>query len=191
MSNILGLSGSPVQDSSTELLVREILRGAESTGAQSAFIGLNGLDIMPCQACGQSPETGYCFFNDGMDEIYETFDWCDAIVIGSPIYFDSVSAQTKLFIDRTNCFRAFHPSGPEQFTNRIKKRRKGAMVLVGGEREKYEYARRVIGGFFVWANVESVGLIHYGHSGRGRGSVVNHPEIMKEAFDLGVGLTAA
>ena len=186
MSRILGLCGSPVRGGSTEVLIREILRGAESKGAVSEFIFLNELDIMPCQACGRSPEEGNCFFNDGMDEIYEKFDRCDAIVVGSPIYFDSVSAQTKLFIDRTNCFRAINPAGPEFFTPRIKKERKGAIVLVGGEREKYEYARRVIGGFFVWANIESVGVIYYGHSSWDKGSVANETELLKRAFELGV-----
>ena len=122
MSKILGLSGSPVQGSSTEILVKEILRGAESRGGVSDYIGLNELDIMPCQACGQSPENGYCFFNDGMDIVYEKFDECDYIVVGSPIYFDSVSAQTKLFIDRTNCFRAIAPDKEKTFIQRIEKR---------------------------------------------------------------------
>lgn len=190
MSNILGISGSPVQGSSTEILVREILRGAESKGASSDFIFLNELDIMPCQACGQSPEDGYCFFNDGMDEVYKKFDRCDSIVVGSPIYFDSVSAQTKLFIDRTNCFRAVNPEGPESFIPRITKKRKGAIVLVGGEREKYEYARRVIGGFFVWAGIESAGVIHYGYSDWVKGSAVNDKDLLKQALNLGIKLMA-
>jgi len=189
LKNVLGISGSPVIGSSTELLVKEILRGAESKGAATEYIFLNELDIMPCQACGQSPEDGYCFFNDGMDLIYEKFDWCDAIVIGSPIYFDSVSAQTKLFIDRCNCFRAFIPEGESGFIKRIEKWRRGAMVLVGGEREKYEYARRVIGGFYVWANVESVGLITYAHAGSRKGSVAESPDLLEKAFDIGVKLT--
>jgi len=188
IKNVLGISGSPVIGSSTELLVREVLRGAESKGAATEYILLNELDIMPCQACGQSPEDGYCFFNDGMDTIYGKFDWCDAIVIGSPIYFDSVSAQTKLFIDRCNCFRSFVDDGESKFIQRIEKRRRGAIVLVGGEREKYEYARRVIGGFYVWANIESVGLVTYAHADSGKGSVIQSPENLKTAFDVGVQL---
>lgn len=190
MSRVLGISGSPVRSGSTDILVHEVLRGAAESGAQTDYISLNELDIMPCQSCGQSPDEGYCFFNDGMDEIYEKFDRCDAIVVGSPIYFDSVSAQTKLFIDRTNCFRAIAPHTPEGFIQRIEKRRKGAIILVGGEREKYEYARRVIGGFFVWANIEPAGLIHYGHSGWNRGGVAQDAAIMLQAFELGQNLTA-
>lgn len=186
--NVLGISGSPVIGSSTELLVREILRGAESKGAATDYIFLNELDIMPCQACGRSPDDGYCFFNDGMDVIYEKFDWCDAIVVGSPVYFDSVSAQTKLFIDRCNCFRTYHEDDEQHFIQRIEKRRKGGIVLVGGEREEYEYARRVIGGFYVWVNIESVGLITYAHSSFRKGSVADAPDTLKMAFDMGANL---
>lgn len=189
-SRILGICGSPVVGGSTEILIKEILRGAQSQGAEAEFIFLNELEIMPCQACGQSPDEGYCFFNDGMDAVYEKFDWCDALVVGSPIYFDSVTAQTKLFIDRTNCFRSLTPGKEEKFAPRISKKRKGAMVLVGGKREEYEHARRVIGGFFVWAGIESKGLITYGYDGFEKGTVGSESGLMKKAFDLGGELTA-
>jgi multimeric flavodoxin WrbA len=186
---VLGICGSPVMRSSTEILIKEVLRGAESGGARSDYILLNELDIMPCQACGQSPDDGYCFFSDGMDIIYEKFDRCDAVVVGSPIYFDSVSAQTKLFIDRTNCFRALTPDGDNKFIRRIAKKRKGAIILVGGEREDYEHARVVIGGFFAWADIEPIGMIKYACSNFEKGSAKSDPDLMKKAFDLGIKLT--
>jgi multimeric flavodoxin WrbA len=169
-------------------MIQEALRGAASQGAVTDYIRLNDLQIIPCQACGQAPEIGYCIFHDGMDKVYERFDWCDSIVIGSPIYFDSVSAQTKLFIDRTNCFRAMNPVGAEPFVQRISKRRAGGIILVGGEADKMEYARRVVGGFFVWANVESIGVVAYAHESFDKGSVALRPDVLRQAFDLGVRL---
>jgi multimeric flavodoxin WrbA len=186
VSNILGICGSPVRGGSTELLVQETLKGAASAGAAVDYIFLNDLQIMPCQACGRSPEKGYCFFNDGMDIIYDKFNWCDGIVVGSPIYFDSVSAQTKLFIDRCNCFRAMNPAGPKSFIPRIDKKRRGGIILAGGERENYEYARRVIGGFYIWGNIESVGLVTYAYDGWEKGTVSSHPDIMRQAHDMGI-----
>ena len=187
-ANVLGICGSPVRGGSTEILIEEILRGAQSAGALTDYIFLNDLQIMPCQACGKSPTEGYCFFHDGMDEVYKKFDWCDAVVIGSPIYFDSVSAQTKLFIDRTNCFRSLNIDGPEHFIPRMQKKRKGAIILVGGEREEYEHARRVIGGFFVWANVKSVGLITFAHSSWDKGAVVGASDVLRQAHEVGIEL---
>jgi multimeric flavodoxin WrbA len=188
MSSVLGICGSPVRDGSTDLLVREVLRGAQSQGAATEYLFLNDIQIMPCQACGKSPEEGYCFFHDGMDVVYEAFDRCDAIVVGSPIYFDSVSAQTKLFIDRTNCFRAMTPEGPEKFAIRNAKKRRGVIVLVGGEREKLEPARRVIGGFFVWAGITPTGLITFSYDGFEKGAVAANAASMSKAFEAGAAL---
>ncbi|MEZ5357879.1 MAG: flavodoxin family protein [Candidatus Zixiibacteriota bacterium] len=190
MINVLGLTGSPVADSSTEILVKEVLRGAAEKGADTELIYLNEFEIMPCQACGQTPENGYCFFSDGMTELYEKFEACDAIVIGSPIYFDSVSAQTKLFIDRTNCFRSIDPDKPGEYTPRFSQKRRGAIVLVGGEREQFEFARRVIGGFFVWAGIENLGLVSFAYKGFEKGAAAHDKRIMKQAFDMGKKLAA-
>jgi multimeric flavodoxin WrbA len=38
-----------------------------------------------------------------MEQIYDALEYSDAIVLGSPVYFDTVSAQSKLIIDRSNC----------------------------------------------------------------------------------------
>lgn len=188
MTRVLGLCGSPVSGGSTEILVREVLRGAQSRGAEIDFIRLNDHKIMPCQACGKSPEVGYCFFHDDMDDIYDKFDRCDAIVIGSPIYFDSVSAQTKLFIDRTNCFRSLTPDQPEKFVSRMTRTRRGVMVLVGGEREKYEPARLVMGGFFVWAGIVPAGMVTFAHEGLEKGMAAQDRHVMQEAFRSGAAL---
>jgi len=185
MTKILGLCGSPVEGSSTSIIIKTILESATEAGAMTDYISLNELNIMPCQACGKSPEDNYCYFGDGMDIIYNKFEWCDAIIVGSPIYFDSVSAQTKLFIDRCNCLRHFLPEKNILLEPRIKKKRKGAIVLVGGPRQKFEYARRVIGGFFIWANIESAGLIKYSHDGPQKGTVADSRETLDEAIALG------
>lgn len=190
MINILGICGSPVEGSSTQILIDEILRGAGSHGATTDNIILNNLQIKPCQACGESPEVGYCIIDDDMTEVYRKFDLCDAIVVGSPIYFDSVSAQTKLFVDRTNCFRAMTPDRPQKFVMRITKKRKGAVVLVGGKQKEFEPARLVIGGFFVWAGIEPMGMITYTYDGFEKGTVGQQNEILKKAFDLGIKLVS-
>jgi len=185
VTKVIGISGSPVSGSSTEILVEEVLRGAEDKGAETEFIYLNEFEIMPCQACGKNPDNSYCFFSDGMSDLYEKFVSCDAIVIGSPIYFDSVSAQTKLFIDRTNCFRTIDYDNPCEYHLRFDTKRKGAIILVGGERKEYEFARRVIGGFFVWAGIENLGLISYSYNGIEKGTVSRDAKTMKQAFTMG------
>ena len=39
--------------------------------------------------------------------VYKALESWDVIVLGSPVYFDTVSAQTKVVIDRYNCLAPF------------------------------------------------------------------------------------
>jgi multimeric flavodoxin WrbA len=56
--------------------------------------------VAPCDACGTCFEVGACVIQDDMQELYAMLDRADAIVFGSPVYFGSVSAQTKAVMDR-------------------------------------------------------------------------------------------
>lgn len=155
-------------DSSTDFLLRRL--GDETVGqlkghrdAEHESIRLNQMPIIPCQACGEAPTQGFCIYHD-LDDIYAKVAECDCLLFGSPIYFDSVSAQAKLFIDRCNCFRPpdFKNVDPEHdFIKVLKRKRPGAMVLVGGEDVWFEGARRVLIGFFKWIEVVNEGIITY------------------------------
>ena len=100
---VTGIVGSPRKEMNTDTLVTKVLEGTLSSGVETEKIYLNELEIKPCQACDRSPAPDYCFYKDGMEIIYEILETADALVIGSPAYYDSISAQLKLLIDRSNC----------------------------------------------------------------------------------------
>jgi multimeric flavodoxin WrbA len=103
MSKILGLSGSPREGGNTEVLVKEALKAAKKEGIKTEFVTLAGKDIQPCQACYacRLPESkGRCAVEDDLPEIFEKFKEADGIIIGSPVYFLSVTAQLKALFDR-------------------------------------------------------------------------------------------
>ena len=52
-----------------------------------------------CEGCRKKRATG-CVIRDDMQKLYSKMRAADAIVIASPIYWFTVSAQTKLFMDR-------------------------------------------------------------------------------------------
>jgi len=190
MPNILILSGSPVKDGSTEILLRKIADGIMQNSDRelsSEMIRLNNYMYLPCQSCGKSPEPDYCLFQDEIYPVYDLFVECDIILFGSPVYFDSVSAQAKLFIDRCNCLRPydFNNESEHTFKKNLSKKRLGAMVLVGGERQEFEPARKVMAGFFKWTEVENCGKVIYPGFGIEIGAVRESVPIMKEAFNLG------
>ena len=102
--NILVLLGSPRKKGNTAVLANQIIAGAESVGSTAEKIFLHGQDIAACQACYacQRSDSKGCAIDDEMQPIYGKLIEADAWVIASPVYWFSMSAQTKLFLDR--CF---------------------------------------------------------------------------------------
>jgi multimeric flavodoxin WrbA len=97
---ILGIVGSPRRNGNTEVLVDEVLKGAEEAGAQVEKVILNELDIKPCQACNSCYKTGKCIHDDDMTELFIKMEKADAWVLGTPVYWFGPTAQFKLFLDR-------------------------------------------------------------------------------------------
>lgn len=184
---LLALNGSPVPGSSTEILLSEFCRGAKSAGFSVEWVDLNRQKIMPCQSCGESPEPHLCFFDDDMTPIYEKFLACRLVAVASPIYFDSVSAQIKLFIDRMNCVR---PLTQKKSAERYLKKRKlgergGFVILAGGEEPKFQGALWVVKGFFIWAGVRPEGQLFYEQESFETGVVKKNRKRMRETFERG------
>jgi multimeric flavodoxin WrbA len=197
--NLLTISGSPTPNSSTDILLQAIADTvvAELTGTlkvEASFVKLNELTFIPCQSCGKAPHEEWCVFHDGISPVLEQLAECDCLIVGSPIYFDSVSAQLKMLMDRCNCFRPadFEEVDPERdFIKLIKQKRPGAMVLVGGENGWFEGARRAIAGFFIWIEVTSEGVVTFKSKDFHRtGEVVDSPETIEGAKQLGRKLAA-
>ncbi len=194
MINLLIVSGSPVDQSSTDIILDRIssaIAGSlpDQCPTTSTFVKLNELKFIPCQSCGEAPTPKFCLFDDGLTDVYTKLADCDCLLFGTPVYFDSVSAQAKMFIDRCNCFRPpdFDNVDPEHhFIRILKRKRPGAMVLVGGDRGWFEGARRVVAGFFKWVEVTNEGMIIYRSPGFIRaGSVADDRDALAQADALG------
>jgi len=186
---VCGIVGSPKKNGNVDVLVSQVLKGAESQGAQTHKVYLNDLHIQPCQSCGTDPYPRYCLYDDDMKKIYEVLESCDAVVLGSPVYFDTVSAQTKLAIDRCNCLMPYiqKPDGTSGFERRIQKRKKGIFIAVACKNQEFDTIQTTVKGFFVWANIELTETILYPHEG-GFGCVRGDKKKMEHAFEAGTAL---
>lgn len=98
--HVVAFNGSPRPRGNTRALVGEVLRGAASAGATVEEILLNKLNIRPCQACETCKRSLHCRLEDDMQPLYDKILAADAVLIGTPIYFWSMSAQMKAFVDR-------------------------------------------------------------------------------------------
>ncbi|MEM5853681.1 MAG: flavodoxin family protein, partial [Candidatus Aenigmatarchaeota archaeon] len=100
MVKLLGVVGSPRKGGNTEFLVKEVLKAAEGEGAIVELIHLADFDLKPCSGCGACFKTRNCAIEDDVEKIFDMIKVVDGVIIGSPVYFQSVNAQTKTFIDR-------------------------------------------------------------------------------------------
>jgi multimeric flavodoxin WrbA len=184
---ILGIVGSPRKRGLSDVLVDSALEGAASEGCHVEKIFLSDLDIKPCQECGGCSDTGSCVVNDGMGKVRREINEADAVIIASPIYFGSITAQLKAMIDRfedawtAKYVLRNHPVNP--------KPRFGALIAVaGGDNSKYfENAKQIVGNLFATLDIEFAGELFLGgiDMNKREGRL---EEATKKAFDLGVKL---
>ncbi len=98
---VLGINASPKGSKSQTLrLVKAVLNGAKSKGASVELVDLCKLNIEYCNACGVCHKKGTCVKKDDFQALYKKIFAADGLVMGSPNYFRSVTAQMKTMIDR-------------------------------------------------------------------------------------------
>jgi multimeric flavodoxin WrbA len=102
---VIGINGSPRKQWNTATLVAKALEGAAAQGAQTELVHLYDLDFKGCTSCfacktrgGKS--YGRCAMKDGLTPLLEKIAMADALVIGSPVYFGSVTGETRSFMER-------------------------------------------------------------------------------------------
>jgi multimeric flavodoxin WrbA len=99
--NILGILGSARKRGNTEFLIDIALEEAKGHGATVARVSLRDLAIAPCDGCGKCQKSGKCVVKDDMEEIYRKMLEADGILWATPVYFWSMTGQTKIVMDRT------------------------------------------------------------------------------------------
>lgn len=100
MSKILAFWGSPRKNGDTAKLMKQVIAGAESEGAEIISYDLNDPSIRGCQGCYYCRTHDGCATKDGLSSMYEHMKDADGIVASFPIYFGNISGQSKQFVDR-------------------------------------------------------------------------------------------
>jgi multimeric flavodoxin WrbA len=99
---VLGICGSPRVDSNTEMLLDVALNEFDEKHFKTEKILLCEYVLKPCLSCGYCIENQECCIEDDMTIIIipKLVD-SHIIIIASPVYFNNVSGQVKVFMDRT------------------------------------------------------------------------------------------
>lgn len=173
--NILILSGSPRKGGNSDLLCDEFMRGAVESGNQTEKIFLRNKKIGYCTSCYYCLKSdGVCAIKDDMAEIIEKMHWADVIVMASPVYFYSIDAQMKTFIDR--CFA--------QYTKIKNKELYYIMTSADDTDTVMDCTLECFRGFAVCLDGSKEMGVIYGKGLPESGTVQNTP-IMQEAYEMG------
>lgn len=134
-NKILGIVGSYRKGRVIDTAVTEILKGAESRGAETSKIYLTEKQIefcTNCRSCTQEKDIngnrGICVQDDEMEQILAEIDASDAVVLGSPINVSTVTAVMKRFIERLIVY-SYWPWGTIAPKFRTKQLNKKAVIV--------------------------------------------------------------
>jgi len=105
MTNVIAINGSPRKNWNTAMLLEEALKGAASKGADTELIHLYDLDFTGCTSCfacklKDGKSYGRCAVSDDLTAVLDTIYDADALILGSPIYFGTVTGEMKSFMER-------------------------------------------------------------------------------------------
>jgi multimeric flavodoxin WrbA len=109
---LISLVGSPHGlKGNTARLLERVIQGAESLGAENETLVLKGDSVLPCMGCDHCHRKGSCVQKDAFESIKQKVKAADGLILASPNYIFSVSAQLKAFMDR--CCGVIHCLGFE------------------------------------------------------------------------------
>jgi multimeric flavodoxin WrbA len=100
--NVIAVYGSPRRNGNSAALAKKAIEAVRAAGGNVEEFYLHGMEIKPCRACDscRSGRSRYCVIDDDMQALYPKIETCSAILLATPVYWFSVTAQLKLFMDR-------------------------------------------------------------------------------------------
>lgn len=180
---VLGINGSPRIGGNTDILLDKALEGARAKGAKTEKIILNNLKMSPCQECEKVRDDGGCIVEDDFQLVYEKIKKADALILASPVFFGSLSGQTKIMIDRFQCYWRYKyilkKANP-------KKTKPGAFISVEASTRQnfFDNAKSIVKNFFATINMDYKNEL-FCPGLEGKEDVLEHKDFLKAAFELG------
>lgn len=103
--NIVVITGSPNKNGTSLYLADKFVEGAEQAGNTVKRFDAAFMDVEFCRGCNycRDHET-QCVFDDDMTDLRRAVEECDLLVIDSPVYYFTFTAQLKRVIDRFHAF---------------------------------------------------------------------------------------
>jgi multimeric flavodoxin WrbA len=186
MTNILAIYGSPRRNGNSAQLLRRAVEGAGEAGAHVEEIVLRDLRMSPCLEIYGCKKAGECAIRDDFQGVRDQILASDGLMLASPMFFYTVSAHTKILMDRCQSLWV-----RKYWIEKVKfgqrpPSRKGLFISVGATKGKklFEGALLSMRYFFDVLDMEMWKALLY----RGldfEDDILAHPEYLDEAHETG------
>ena len=186
MANIIAIYGSPRRKGNTVLLLKKAVEGALEAGAEVEEIMLRDLKMSPCLEIYGCKKNGRCVIQDDFQGVYDRLLACQGLMLASPIFFYTVSAHTKILMERFQSLWVKkywidkRPFGEREFS------KKGLFISVGATKGKrlFEGTLLTVRYFFEVLDMELWRSLLY-RSLDFEGDVLKYPAYLEEAYNAG------
>jgi len=184
---ILGICGSGRKEGNTGALVEQVLKGA---GGESELVWLIDINLGYCTGCMRCVFEGACWQQDGMKDLYHKMLDCEAMVIGSPCYYNDVSGLVKSMMDRSIAlgYMGIGEESDNPMHGRRPLKGKPAVVVSAVAGHGVERTLETLENYVKFLHMQIVGKIG---AVAGMDDVRDKKNIMDEAYALGVRLREA
>jgi multimeric flavodoxin WrbA len=192
MIEIAAVFGSPRRKGNTSTLLSHAIAGAREAGAHVTEIVLRDLKMSPCLEIYGCKKEGTCVIRDDFGPVEALLHRTDGLMLASPIFFYTVSAHTKILMDRCNSLWVKKywidqkPFGQKHYP------RKGLFISVGSTKGKklFDGARLSVQYFMDALDMELWKSLLFREI-ETEGQILEHPSFLQAAFDAGKALVNA
>jgi len=181
---VLGILGSPRIGGNSDILLSQALSGAKTAGAEVEKIILDRKHIVGCKDCKKCNKMGVCAIKDDMLEIQKKILDAYAIIHSTPVYFWSMTAQMKAYLDRWCVFFDAEWNWQKVYYPKMRAKRIGLITVCGDP--NVHTADPIVLSFKSTAEMTKMhwlGAVMA--SAAEKGEITNNEAALREAFELG------
>jgi multimeric flavodoxin WrbA len=192
VAKIIAIYGSPRRHGNTALLLQKAVQGAREAGDVVEEVILRDLKMSPCLEIYGCKETGRCVIQDDFQKLYDQVLASSGIMLASPIFFYTVSAHTKIFMDRCQSLWVKKYWLDKRLQLKEKPKRHALFISVGATKGKKLFDGVLLSIRYFLDALDA--KLHQALVYRGldfEGDVLKHPEYLEEAYRAGIELSQA
>lgn len=110
MAKFMLLGGSPRKSGNTEKMLTLFQNAMSRLYPNTEFVRyfLEDMNVGMCRACLTCFKTGSCVMKDPVNQMVTELEQCDGLILSTPVYYGSMSAQLKAVLDRIGLITEAH-----------------------------------------------------------------------------------